>query len=212
MNFDVNTLSALMQMMSAMKPRADEAPKPQDNSSASKSRENPSVFAMQNGLGETVEIGGKKSEKQNSQSQSNVMGNPMAAMLEMLTGSKSQNNGGDMLSSLMPMLMNMMGGRQAQAQSTQNAQNSNHNYSSGKTGYNQNSNGNSADNQSANTINAQNSNPFNAQDSNVENRNNKTENNCKMKTQPTQDKYEPIAFAGYTLISALNKLYIAKRE
>ncbi|MDE6060949.1 MAG: hypothetical protein K2G31_05730 [Clostridia bacterium] len=203
MNFDVNTLSTLMQMMSAMKPRADESPKPQENSMENKNRENPSVFAMQNGLGDTVEIGGsKKAESKKSPSQNASMGNPMAAILEMLTGSKSQSGGGDMMSTLMPMLMNMMGGRQAQAQSSQNAQGSNNNSSGGNTGYNQNSNNNNANNQ--------NSNSSDVKGSDVEARNEKAENNYKMKTQPTHDKYEPIAFAGYTLISALNKLYIAK--
>ena len=203
MNFDVNTISTLMQMFSAMKPPASESPKMQDDASVGKGGENVSVFAMQNGLGERVDIGGsKKSENKKSSPQGAAMGNPMAAMLEMMTGSKAQGGSGDMLSTLMPMLMNVMGGRQTGAQANKTAQNSSNNFGGDQSVGNQ--------NQSANNQNQRdNSNSRQSSSEEVEKSNNK--NNCKPKPQPTHDKYEPIAFAGYTLISALNKLYIAKR-
>ncbi len=182
MNFDINTLSTLMKMMGSMKPtQSDERsrdPREYAETDNRSGQSSASVFAMQNGLGQKVEFG---SEPRKSEPQKNV--NPMQSILEMMTGTKSSDGGSDMMSSLLPMFLNMMGGRnQASAASVKPQQPSEQNNTKTEPAANEN-NKNAADAQK--------------------------ERNTK--TQPLKkDKFEPIAFAGYALISALNRLYIAK--
>lgn len=222
MNFDMNTLSALMQLMSAQKTQS--APPNNCDSDynydtranygynngqsrnstdgyANASKTTASVFAMQNGLGQRIEFGTSPQPKK--QTFYNNAANPMAALIEMMTGKSGGN--GDMMSNLMPMLMNIMSGK-----NTQNAQNSaqNQNKTNGRP------NGNTND-KNGNTVPAADNAP--TPETNINNRNNcenATDKNIKeyAKTQPaSRDKYEPIAFAGYALISALNKLFVSKR-
>ncbi len=177
MNFDINTLSTLMKMMGSMRPSQTED-RSRDSREYSDSRAGQSaasVFAMQNGLGQKVEFG---SEPKKSEQKKSV--NPMQSMLEMMTGAKPSEGGSDMMSSLLPMLMNMMGARNQASAANVNGQNT----------------------PQSNAKAAENENNKNTESS-------KAESN--IKTQPVKDKFEPIAFAGYALISALNRLYIAKR-
>lgn len=218
MNFDVNTLSALMQCMSAMKPRAEECTGGDADARKTAERKNASVFAMQNGLGDTVEIvGNKKSENQKKATQSN----PMSMLLEMMTGAKPQE-GGDMMSQLMPMLLNMMSGHSQNKASTAGSGQSSADANTNIKNEPPKSSYKTADGRDGNTA-CENSSPSNAAlkndcgyGANMKNTQNEKDLNreygANAKTQPNRiNIYAPIAFAGYTLISALNKLYLAKR-
>lgn len=195
MNFDANTLSTLMKLMGAMKPsRPEEREDKYDDRSSEKnanSTASVSVFAMQNGLGQKVEIGGSKQK-----SEARRPAGPMASILEMMTGGGgSGDSGGDMMSTLMPMLMNMMNMKnQPQNQTSKaacennNPKNASDNRQSNDEKYNENGSQRTGGSQNKNTTSAD------------------------MKTQPSRkNMFEPIAFAGYTLISALNKLYAYMR-
>ena len=208
MNFDANTLSTLMQLLSAISPtnrgvcgdpvkpaqseHARESGHSEYSGTTNRSANNgssastQSVFAMQNGLGEMSDLFGQQEKK----AQSAPSSNPMSALLEMMTG--SQSNGTDMMSSLMPMLMNMMSSKAK----TANAQPSHT-----KAHPNKNADIN------AKYENTQKKNNDNSSDTYPTDRGACGDNK---KTQPLKDKYEPIAFAGYSLISALNKLYCSK--
>ena len=189
MNFDANTLSTLMQLLSAIAPtkKAQSDHTREDgyrdfyspNNGNTRNGSNAgvqSVFAMQNGLGERTDLFGQPETKAQNVSSSN----PMSALLEMMAG--KQSGGTDMMSTLMPMLMNMMNTKTK----TASAQPSQTNASSDRKEFSDNV---------AKYDNAQNK---------------KIDNSIYKKTQPLKDKYEPIAFAGYSLISALNKLYCSK--
>lgn len=170
MNFDMNTLSALMQFMSAQKPQPTRNEDERDNSDyPPEPQNNASVFAMQNGLGQRVDFEEKPKKQRQSQT------NPMSSLLNMMTGGKAEAMGGGDMSSLMPMLLNMMSGK---------------------------------NNKPAQAASA----PQEKSDDKVEKKS-ETKADKNEKTQSVaRDKYEPIAFAGYALISALNKLYISKRQ
>lgn len=177
MNFDINMLSTLMQMLGAQKQQparsenyggSDTNAAQYDNSTRGK--QNKSVFAMQNGLGDRVDFETKQQKKEQTL-------NPMASILEMMTG-KGAGQSGDMMSSLMPMLMNAMSSNNKNTQKT----------SSSKT--------NSAE--SASQTSAKNN------DENLKNKQSKPVNLKKSRL------FEPIYFAGYPMISALNRLYLSK--
>ncbi len=173
MNFDINMLSTLMQMLGAQKNKNENTSHEEAADTGERTaNKNASVFAAQNGLGQRVSFGDSEPKPKRS----NAQANPLSSMLEMMTGNTS-SGGGDMMSSLMPMLLNMMSGNKtAAAQSAPKQENKKSD-----------TNGDMAE---------------------------KTASPPKgnMKTQPhSQDKYEPIAFAGYALISTLNKLYTSVR-
>ncbi len=126
---DLNALTTLLQLFSR--------PSGREPAQEPKRAENVSVFARENGLGEIVDPAPKKTEQSN----------PMLSLLELMT-----KGGGDGMSSVLPMLMNLFkkpseqeAVRPAAAPKPQRPQN--------------------------------------------------------------LDMFSPISFAGYTLISALNKLY-----
>lgn len=179
-----------------------------------------SVFAMQNGLGAKVDFFEKSDKKSPQNNSSSSIGstsdssnpnassfnssaansmfgaNPMSALLEMMMGKSSGGANTDMLSSLLPMLMNMMNSKQGQAQAAQ--------ASKSKEEPKQEE---SRQKESKDEDKCEQAESRKESTSDCE-----KQKNCNMKTQPYRnDKFEPIAFAGYTLISALNKLYMSKR-
>lgn len=87
MNFDLNAISSLMQLLAKQAPPKQEPPRGQTAGISS--------FVKQNGIGEKVDL----TQKQNSNS-----ANPLAGILEMMGAPQ----GGDAMSALMPMLMNML--------------------------------------------------------------------------------------------------------
>ena len=100
MNFDANMISALLQ---ALSPKRQEPPRvetPKFGGATS--------FIRENGIGERVDLS-KKSDP-----------SPMASILDMMGG--KQKAGGDGLAGMLPMLLNMFGGKSAQTASTPNAE------------------------------------------------------------------------------------------
>lgn len=199
MNFDVNMLSTLMQMLgsnqSKPEPRAPENPKPQSAS----------AFAMENGIGERVDFAPKQDKKPTA--------NPMASLLEMMTG-KSSGDGA--MGSLMPMLMNMMARPSAVSSVNPSKPASNKNETAERTRnedskkYDKND-GFDSDveaEKDSNTINGANRDSDEYENKNAENR---QSNPAKSNSHASGDIYAPITFAGYPLISCLNKLYRVKR-
>lgn len=185
MNFDANMISMLMQMLGSQTKQSEQRDSVQRENSQNyrdgtpigqnDKPANPSVFAMQNGLGERIDFSPKPEKKQ----QANNMSNPMSSLLEMMGGKTSSDN--NSMANLMPMLMNMMGARPQQ----------NANTASKKEESEAKIKQNSAE---------------------QENAKNRQSNVVKSKINKTRDRYDPITFAGYTLISALNKLYISKKN
>ncbi len=211
MNFDVNTLSTLMQLMNSQRPKEPETPPSQnvgvdsynnsayrENGYASQSQSEPmpqqSLFAMQNGLGQRIDLSPKQEKRQTAQPSSN----PMSSLFDMMAGKSS--GGGDALTSLMPMLMNMMG-------ANKNAQVAQSNASNQQRG----SNNLSSFEQKLKEAKEK---ADNAQSSHETNASNKDSGEQAKHTsiKNSRDRYEPITFAGYTLISSLNKLFIAKKH
>ncbi len=134
MNFDVNTLSTLMQLMNSQRPKEPETPPSQnvggdgynssayrENGYASQSQSEPmpqqSLFAMQNGLGQRIDLSPKQEKRQTAQPSSN----PMSSLFDMMAGKSS--GGGDALTSFMPMLMNMLGANKNAQVAQNNASN-----------------------------------------------------------------------------------------
>lgn len=179
MNLDFNAISAMLQLLN--KPLATTS-----QNSASEGSENSSPFAKINGIGEKVDISARKQQP---------AANPVASVLETLGGS----GGGDMLSTLMPMLMNL--GKKPERQSDERSQNSARSEKEA-TAPMQNSVSNAPlQNNSANAPierRAQNNTNDNVNDSKPES------NFSRLKSA---EKFAPISFAGYALISALNRLY-----
>ena len=206
MNFDVNTLSTLMQLMSAQKPReSDDASRTNGADNVYNNRigtqgQTQSVFAMQNGLGQHVDISSKPEKK------SQPTSNPMSAIFDMMSGKGGSGNA-DMMSSLMPMLMNMM------SKPAQVAENGNKNKSDKSNQSFEQKLKNAMDSASGNDNGSKQVNKGdNAQS--VDNAcNEKAQNrqSNQVKSDLPRDKYSPISFAGYALICSLNKLYMSKK-
>ncbi len=251
MNFDANTLSALMQMLGTPKTPNTDTYGGSNDADRAKSSYNDghggyeqnrsytnergrsgytaqSVFAMQNGLGEQIDIDGKTREesKRKSASQTSANTNPMASLLSMMSGgSGTGGTNGDMMSAFMPMFLNMMNGKQNVAAASQKPQPS----ADKSAEHNPQSDTSDEDlkkykkmfdemlKKEQESLKNEKE-PCSTTDSDAENsdgipKQNKRQNEkAYEKTQPSRaDMFAPIAFAGYTLISALNRLYSAKR-
>ena len=212
MNFDVNTLSTLMQLMNSQRPKEPETPPSQnvggdgynnsayrENGYASQSQSEPmpqqSLFAMQNGLGQRIDLSPKQEKRQTAQPSSN----PMSSLFDMMAGKSS--GGGDALTSLMPMLMNMMG-------ANKNAQVAQNNASNLQRG----SNDRSSFEQKLKESNEKADNAQSSHETNASNKDSGEQAKKHTSIKNSRDRYEPITFAGYTLISSLNKLFVAKKH
>lgn len=188
MNFDINTIATLMQLLNADKPgnstenNACNAQKTVSTQSVDKSSVQ-NAFYAQNGIGEQVRIDFSQNKPKSPLDMLDTGQNPMLSML------KSLNTGKGDMSAILPMIMSLM---QKQTQkSTKSEQ---------------------AD------INAQN---IDTSDGNCtqksktdENINAKSaENGVKSDKQKTQrDVFEPVAFAGYEVVSTLAALLTAVRR
>ncbi len=174
MNFDLNALSALMQLMGKPTSGAKSEPAREQNASISS-------FAKENGIGQKVEISGIEPQAPAS---------PLSGILEMM-GAKPSGNG-DAMSALMPMLMNMLKKPESTAKNSSN-QEIDQKMSAQDS---QNSPTPGSDLRKAPFDPAKNIGNFRTQEelsTDLEN----------------GEKFSPIAFAGYALISALNILYHA---
>ncbi len=212
MNFDVNTLSTLMQLMNSHRPKEPEAPPSQnveagdynnsayrENGYASQSQSEPmpqqSLFAMQNGLGQRIDLSPKQEKRQTAQPSSN----PMSSLFDMMAGKGT--GGGDALTSLMPMLMNMMG-------ANKNAQVAQNNASNQQRG----SNDLSSFEQKLKEAKEKADGAQSSHETNASNKDSGEQAKKHTSIKNSRDRYEPITFAGYTLISSLNKLFVAKKH
>lgn len=173
MNLDLNTLSAFMQLLGNNAP----APKRQEYAAPRQehARDNKfaSPFARENGIGEKVEFGGASDKKTPPQ-------NPMASILDALSGKPAN---GDMMSALLPTLMNMLKKPDAPAASpaANNVPQSKNEESRAKCA------SAAQGNQAAPVVDV----------------------SPAKSARPLTDAeiFSPISFAGYALISALNILY-----
>ncbi len=212
MNFDVNTLSTLMQLMNSQRPKEPETPPSQnvggdgynssayrENGYASQSQSEPmpqqSLFAMQNGLGQRIDLSPKQEKRQTAQPSSN----PMSSLFDMMAGKSS--GGGDALTSFMPMLMNMLG-------ANKNAQVAQNNASNQQRG----SNKLSSFEQKLKEAKEKADSAQSSHETNASNKDSGEQAKKHTSIKNSLDRYEPITFAGYTLISSLNKLFIAKKH
>ena len=212
MNFDVNTLSTLMQLMNSQRPKEPETPPSQnvgvdsynnsayrENGYASQSQSEPmpqqSLFAMQNGLGQRIDLSPKQEKRQTAQPSSN----PMSSLFDMMAGKGT--GGGDALTSLMPMLMNMMGANKNAQVAQNNASNQQHG-----------SNKLSSFEQKLKEAKEKADSAQSSHETNASNKDSGEQAKKHTSIKNSRDRYEPITFAGYTLISSLNKLFIAKKH
>ena len=190
------------------------------------------VFAAQNGLGEKIDISGfgedRSSENDtssnayknnahessqnynNEQSQQDISKilssmqdqNPMLAMLQLMQG---QNGAGNNMTAMLPMLMSLMQKPNATTKSAQNSDTNKAEYKNTKNHDTNKRNSNINDTRNAPHADIDETN----EQKNVDSKNdnfNKTKYSQKQ-TQRDKDFFSPIAFAGYSLISALNKLF-----
>ena len=228
MNFDINTLSTLLQMMKGTIPNQASAQASTQGYSQSGSQEynqsgnqgypqsfarpysppprrvETSDFIKQNGIGEKVDFGVKPSGQP-----SGGNANPMMGLLDMMTGGKT-----DGMSSLMPMLMNMIGRPKntsagGQEYAKQQAA-GNHKDSAAGSASAASATFDDANRQSPPHEQHKN-NDFRPGAENAQYAQDESRNQKQKKPLNSRDRYSPITFAGYTLISALNQLYNAKR-
>ena len=217
MNFDLNMLSTLMQLMG--KQPKSEPPRGTETPAQTGQRVATSSFVLENGIGEKVRLDADNSTPTTSNA------NPLAGILELMGG---KSGGADGMSALMPMLMGLLGkgdqsvkksavGPEDQGQPpTPNAQNSAARNSDGGQAY------------GGREYRGQ---PYSEQPNTQETYPESSDPNmrygkCKGPRQPYAERtyqepsyskanrgdsrsgmYAPISYAGYSLISALNLLY-----
>ncbi len=190
MNFDVNTLSTLMQFMGSAKPT--ENAKPQEPPAAAQDKPmSRSVFAMQNGLGERVDFNDSRQKSESTKQAAPNM--QLSSLLEMMSGNKSGKQGD--MSAMLPLLMGLMGGRGGQGGNDMSAMLP----------------------MLMKLMGGQNSQQKPAPETNKKEEpksetkpKEQTKDDKPQQAQIKKDKYDPISFAGYAMISALNKLYVSQ--
>ena len=228
MNFDANTIATLMQLLNADKQgsntenNACNAPKTVSTQSVDKSSVQ-NAFYAQNGIGEQVRIDFSQSKPKSPLDMLDTGQNPMLSMLKSLSGGKND------MSSILPMLMSLMS-KQPQKSATSCTDNSQ------SAPISQNGNQNATQNNSQPPFNSQNlsngnSNgannaPYSNQSTQMNapygNQNTRTNTpfgnqnvpkNAPCDNKKTQrDVFEPVAFAGYEVISTLAALLTAVRR
>lgn len=198
MNFDANTIATLMQLLNADKQggnaenSACSAPKTVSTQSVDKSSVQ-SAFYAQNGIGEPVRIDFSQSKPKSPLDMLDAGQSPMLSMLKSLSGGKND------VSSMLPMLMSLMSKQSKSAkpcednsQSTQKSKNGSQNDAQ---------NGNQdAPMPPSDCQNSANNNPNGSSTAPYGNK----------KTQ--RDVFEPVAFAGYEVVSTLAALLTAVRR
>lgn len=181
-------------------------------------------FAIENGIGESVRFEQPKRNNEIPQA------NPMLSLLQILQGGSPTQNGasqsGDAMSSMLPILMNLLKKPSPQPNMNGNGKSADNNENQ-QSGVNADiSRNQNQSNQYANDIGSSNkdmNSPSNSKQSSARMGENSIEKNYTMrndttpydtvhndakynKTQPSF--FKPIAFAGYELMSALCKLYL----
>ena len=219
MNFDLNMLSTLMQLMG--KQPKSEPPRATEPPAQTGQRVATSSFVLENGIGEKVRLDANNS----TPSPSNA--NPLAGILELMGG---KSGGADGMSALMPMFMGLLGkGDQGAKKSavspenqgqppTPNAHNSAARTGDGGQSYRgQEYRGQECSGQPNMRESYPGSNDPNMRyGESKDHRQQYAEQKYQGQPQPSvvhgdiragAGMYEPISYAGYSLISALNLLY-----
>ncbi len=186
MNFDLNMLSTLMQLMG--KQPGGETPRQTEPNTQTGQRVATSSFVRENGIGEKVRIEADRTPSQTSSS-------PIAGILELMGG---KSGGTDGMSALMPMLMGLLskGGQGGD----RNPSTCGNKETPASYGTPQNGRGGFSDDRSDYAQ------QDNSEMSKSKQRHDKTTFNDTRSLSP-QGMYAPISYAGYSLISALNLLY-----
>lgn len=190
MNFDANTIATLMQLLNADKQfgnaenNAYNAQKTASTQSVDKSSVQ-NAFYAQNGIGEQVRIDFSQSKPKSPLDMLDAGQNPMLSLLKSLGGGKND------MSSMLPMLMSLMS-----KPSQKSAKPCDDESQSAPTSQNGNKNDTAP--------------PSNSQNSAEGNQNVKKDACNDKKTQ--RDVFEPVAFAGYEVISTLAALLTAVRR
>lgn len=190
MNFDANTIATLMQLLNADKQvgnaenNAYNAPKTASTQSVDKSNVQ-NAFYAQNGIGEQVRIDFSQSKQKSPLDMLDAGQNPMLSLLKSLGGGKND------MSSMLPMLMSLMS-----KPSQKSAKPCDDNSQSAPTSQNDNKNDTNQ--------------PSGSQNSTEGNQDVKKDACNDKKTQ--RDVFEPVAFAGYEVISTLAALLTAVRR
>ena len=191
MNFDANTIATLMQLLNPDKQvgnaenNAYNAQKTVSTQSVDKSNVQ-NAFYVQNGIGEQVRIDFSQSKPKSPLDMLDAGQNPMLSLLKSLGGGKND------MSSMLPMLMSLMS-----KPSQKSAKPCDDNSQSAPTSQNGNKNDNippsNSENSAEGNQNAQKDAPYSDK-----------------KTQ--RDVFEPVAFAGYEVVSTLAALLTAVRR
>jgi len=213
MNFDANTIATLMQLLNADKQvgitenNACNTQKTVSTQSVDKSSVQ-NTFYAQNGIGEQVRIDFQQNKPKSPIDMLDAGQNPMLSMLKSLSGGKND------MSSMLPMLMSLMS-KQPQksatpctdnSQSAPISQNGTQNNPTPPFNSQNLSNGNSngTNNAPYGNQNTQSNTPFGNQN---------VPKNAPCDNKKTQrDVFEPVAFAGYEVISTLAALLTAVRR
>lgn len=196
MNFDANTIATLMQLLNPDKQvgnaenNAYNAQKTVSTQSVDKSNVQ-NAFYVQNGIGEQVRIDFSQSKPKSPLDMLDTGQNPMLSLLKSLGGGKND------MSSMLPMLMSLMS-----KPSQKSAKPCDDNSQSAPTSQNGNKKDNITPSNSENSAegnqNAQKDAPYS------------DKKTIDKKTQ--RDVFEPVAFAGYEVVSTLAALLTAVRR
>ena len=196
MNFDANTIATLMQLLNPDKQvgnaenNAYNAQKTASTQSVDKSNVQ-NAFYVQNGIGEQVRIDFSQSKPKSPLDMLDAEQNPMLSLLKSHGGGKSD------MSSMLPMLMSLMS-----KPSQKSAKPCDDNSQSAPTSQNGNKKDNIPSSNSENSAkgnqNAQKDAPYS------------DKKTIDKKTQ--RDVFEPVAFAGYEVVSTLAALLTAVRR
>ena len=192
MNFDANTIATLMQLLNPDKQvgnaenNAYNAQKTASTQSVDKSNVQ-NAFYVQNGIGEQVRIDFSQSKPKSPLDMLDAGQNPMLSLL------KSRGGGKNDMSSMLPMLMSLMS-----KPSQKSAKPCNDNSQSAPTSQNGNIPPSNSENYAECNQNAQKDAPYS------------DKKTIDKKTQ--RDVFEPVAFAGYEVVSPLSALLTAVRR
>ncbi len=213
MNFDVNMINNLMQMMSANKNtnfnantniNTDTRPSYSHNS-ANENYKNVSTFASENGIGEKVDFE-RQDKGENSNNTSNILSmlkgiapnNPLLQMLGVMGGNINANgnsNGANMdISQMLPLLMSIMGSKASNVKSNNVDNNINKNENNFDVGNDNIEINVGVDKDKNDNIDIQ--------------ENAHIDDNCQYKTKTQQGLFNPVAFAGYEVLCTLCKLML----
>ena len=195
MNFDANTIATLMQLLNADKQggnaenSACSAPKTASTQSVDKSNVQ-NAFYAQNGIGEPVRIDFSQTKPKSPLDMLDAGQSPMLSLLKSLSGGKND------VSSMLPMLMSLMS---KQSKSAKPCEDNSQSAPTSKIG---NNNDNIPPSSFQNSADGNQNVPKDARYSDKKTSDKKTQ----------RDVFEPVAFAGYEVVSTLAALLTAIRR